>query len=115
MENGSGCKCNNNMEIVCCKQNCPGRDFKQDEKDGLIQLLFNVVDDLYEENNLASMYPDVVNDMKPLLPEGFCVSNKQSLWDRKIVNFTKFCACVDMHMVISKQRTPNGGFVYICV
>ena len=65
-------------KFVCCQQSCPGRNFQQDEKNGLIQLLFNVVDDLYEEKNLASMYPDVVNDMKALLPEGFCVPNKQN-------------------------------------
>ena len=60
---------------------CPGRNFK--EQNGLTQLLFNVFDDLYEENNLADTYPDIVNNMKQLLPEGFCVSkNNDTYYDQ---------------------------------
>ena len=58
-------------KYVCCQGQCPGRSFP--EKDGLVQLLFNVAQDLYEQNNLAEEYPSVVDGMRPLLPPGFCV------------------------------------------
>ena len=68
-------------KFVCCQGNCPGRDFKKDKQNELIQLLFNTKDDLYEENDLAKMYPDVVNEMLPLLPPGFCVPKNDSYYE----------------------------------
>eukprot|EP01083_Nonionella_stella_P235546 828144_1 len=49
-------------KYICCQGQCPGRNFK--EQNGLVQLLFNVVGDLYEQNNLADVYPNIVKKMK---------------------------------------------------
>merc|ERR1711902_48339 len=73
-------------KIVCCQNSCPGRNFNNEKKDGLIQLLFNVKDDMYEEHNVAKIYPDVVEEMLPLLPTGFCVPNDYSdKWTEEIL------------------------------
>merc|ERR1712154_104140 len=64
-------------KFICCQGQCPGRKFS--EKNGLVQLLFNIKEDLYEENNLEDSYPTVVDEMKPLLPPNFCVPGNYTL------------------------------------
>jgi arylsulfatase A-like enzyme len=58
-------------KYVCCQGQCPARKF--DEVHGLVQLLFNIKQDLYEEKNIIAQYPTVANSMKEWLPTGFCV------------------------------------------
>eukprot|EP01084_Bolivina_argentea_P211418 359656_1 len=59
-------------KFICCQSQCPARNFT--EKNGLVKLLFNIVDDLYEENNIIDQYPDVKKQMEKLLPPEFCVA-----------------------------------------
>eukprot|EP01083_Nonionella_stella_P065903 173081_1 len=59
-------------KFVCCKKACPERYFDVESKDGLVQLLFNIAHDLYEETNVAHMYPLVVKEMRSLIPLHFC-------------------------------------------
>merc|ERR1719362_949693 len=58
-------------KYICCQGQCPARTFN--EKDGLVQLLFNIADDMYEENNIINQYPEITQQMKTLLPPKFCV------------------------------------------
>jgi len=58
-------------KFICCKGQCPGRSFKA--KNGFVQLLFNIKKDLYEENDLFANHQDVADEMRELLPSGFCV------------------------------------------
>ena len=59
-------------KYICCQGQCPGRTFQ--EKNGLVELLFNVEKDLYEQDNLVELYPAVADQLKELLPSNFCVS-----------------------------------------
>eukprot|EP01083_Nonionella_stella_P031405 86006_1 len=65
-------------KFVCCQYSCPGRDFEKNRKDGLIQLLFNVAQDLYEQNDVAALHPTVVSRLRSLLPHNFCMPGNYS-------------------------------------
>ena len=58
-------------KYLCCTLSCPGRDFST-QQSNWTYALFNLTDDLYEQNNLAGGKPMVVQRMKKLLPAGFC-------------------------------------------
>eukprot|EP01084_Bolivina_argentea_P024694 45971_1 len=65
-------------KYVCCHSQCPGRQFN--EKYGLVQLLFNIIGDTYEQNNVIKLYPDIGEQMKTLLPPKFCVPGNYSAY-----------------------------------
>ena len=61
------------MKLVCCKEECPGnRGFQADPITGWVTLLFNLTSDLYDMNDLSKEYPEIVDQMLPNLPDGFC-------------------------------------------
>eukprot|EP01084_Bolivina_argentea_P046451 85561_1 len=64
-------------KYICCQDVCPGnRNSTTTKYKNVYQALYNLQNDLYEENNLAKMYPDVMDYMnKTYLPSGFCNEN----------------------------------------
>mmetsp|Transcript_72703 Transcript_72703/g.116016 ORF Transcript_72703/g.116016 Transcript_72703/m.116016 type:complete len:487 (-) Transcript_72703:57-1517(-) len=59
-------------KYICCQHQCPGRSFANSTHNGYTKLLFNLVDDPYEWNNVAHDNPHTVHDLQQLLPPGFC-------------------------------------------
>jgi len=59
------------FKFVCCQGQCPGRAFE--ERNGLVQLLFNVKQDLYEETDIMDANQDIALAMRKLLTPNFCV------------------------------------------
>merc|ERR1712130_117559 len=57
-------------KLICCKGQCGDRKFK--EVDDVVELLFNVKEDLHEKKNVIAHHHDVRNRMSKLLPPGFC-------------------------------------------
>ena len=58
-------------KFVCCSISCPGRDFSTKQGNWTYSL-FNLTNDIYEQENLANDKPMVIQRMKKLLPAGFC-------------------------------------------
>eukprot|EP01084_Bolivina_argentea_P192528 330488_1 len=53
---------------------------KKSWKHGTSKLLYNIADDLYEQHNVAHIYPNVVNELQTLLPQP-CKIKEQVLSD----------------------------------
>ena len=54
-------------KFICCVGNCVDRRFRKYYKNGKSELLYNVAIDLYEQNNIAHLYPQIVEEMKEFL------------------------------------------------
>merc|ERR1712012_278131 len=84
-------------KFICCQEQCDGRHFGDANTHGMIELLFNVKEDLYELNNLIVEHPDVADKMRAYLPSDFCVhpttsttstteEKEDNEGDRKLIN-----------------------------
>eukprot|EP01083_Nonionella_stella_P121205 364099_1 len=56
-------------KFICCQGKCRGEGTRELAK---YNLLFNVVEDLYEEHNVGELYPDIMNQLRSLIPRNFC-------------------------------------------
>merc|ERR1712130_472335 len=59
-------------KLICCDSKCVKPRYQTNYYDGKSELLYNVKTDLYERNNVAKEYPDVVDELRKLLPGKFC-------------------------------------------
>ena len=61
-------------KFICCERDCPGRSFANATAHGYTKLLFNLVEDPNELNNVAALYPGETHHLQKLLPPNFCQS-----------------------------------------
>lgn len=61
-------------KFICCRGSCPGAATtvpNKPDKNGWVQLLFDVAADPFEMSDVLQDHPDVVAQLKPLLPREY--------------------------------------------
>merc|ERR1719474_212207 len=60
-------------KFICCQGQCADRHFGAAGSTQMVELLFNVKEDLYEMNNLIDDHGEVADRMRAYMKEDFCV------------------------------------------